>query len=129
MEKKQDMDPELQYKLEAMFNDDNELEVVSAESIARLKKVGNEFLKPGNFAPGDLVEWKPGCKNKRMPPEGIPAIVVEVIDPPIRDTEEQNAGSAYFREPLDLACGWIDSDGDFMVFHFDSRRFRLYEEK
>ncbi len=130
MAKKKSLDPALRRKLEGMLSehDDNEeIDVVTTESIEQLKEVGRDFLAKNRFQQGDLVEWKPGCKNKRMPPHGRPAIVVDVLETPIYDQEEKNSGSAYFREPLDLVCGFIDRDGDFLLFYFDSRRFRLFQ--
>ena len=34
-----------------------------------------------------------------------------------------DSGSPYFREPLDIVLGFVDGDGDFITYHFDSRRF------
>jgi hypothetical protein len=81
------------------------------------------------FAPGDLVTWKAGLKNRRVPRYGEPAVVVSVLDAPVLDSE-QESGSTYFRDPLDLVLGVIwDRDpgrGDFVTFHFDGRRFELW---
>lgn len=78
------------------------------------------------FKPGDLVTWKPGLMNRRVPLRGQPAVVVSVLAEPILDTETES-GSTYFREPHDLVLGVIwDKEpgrGDFVLFHFDSRRF------
>ena len=82
-----------------------------------LKQAFETFNQKNTFKPGDIVEWKPGMKHKRS--DG-PFIVVEVLDEPIVDTEN-GAGSAYFREPLDLRLGTF-VDGDFLIFHYDSRR-------
>ncbi|TVQ85703.1 MAG: hypothetical protein EA400_14890 [Chromatiaceae bacterium] len=61
-----------------------------------------------------------------MPLPGEPAVVVSVLESPVPDNE-QESGSTYFREPLDLVLGVIwDKEphrGDFVLFHFDSRRF------
>jgi hypothetical protein len=80
------------------------------------------FLKASVFRRGQLVKWKPKLKNRKRPAYGEPAIVVDVLDTPVFDGKEE-AGSAYFREPLDIILGVIDVDGDFATFHFDSRRF------
>jgi hypothetical protein len=69
-----------------------------------------------------LVRWKPGLKNKKRPEYNEPAVVVNVLLDPILDTSE-SAGSPYYRERLDLMLGLIDSDGDFVIFHFDQQRF------
>lgn len=82
---------------------------------------------PHPFKPGDLVTWKPGMQNKLKPGYGQPAVVLEVLQTPIFDGEKE-AGSAYFREPLDLVLGLIYDEGgrrgDFVVWYFDSRRFQ-----
>jgi hypothetical protein len=79
------------------------------------------------FKPGDLVGWKPGLRNRKVPSYGAPAIVIEVLDEPVLDKGEES-GSTYYREPHDLILGVLwDRDpgrGDFVTFHFDSRRFQ-----
>ena len=73
--------------------------------------------------PADIVYWKKGLRNKRLPKATQPAIVVELPEKTVHD-EDKDPGSAYFREPLDVILGFIDEeDGDFILFHFDSRRF------
>lgn len=73
------------------------------------------------FKPGDIVRWKADMKNKKRPAYHEPAVVVEVLYDPVMDLKD--SGSAYFREKLDLVLGLVDDDGDFILFHFDSRRF------
>ncbi len=84
------------------------------------------------FQAGDVVGWKVGLKNRRWPTYGKPAIVVEVLDSPVFDTEK-DSGDAYFREPLDLALGVFIEEGphrgDFVVWHFDSRRLQAWTSK
>ena len=79
------------------------------------------------FKPGDLVCWKPGLCNRRMPRAGMPAVVLEVLPDPVLD-DAKDSGDAYFREPLDIVLGvFIEQGrhrGDFITWHFDSRRFR-----
>lgn len=76
------------------------------------------------FAIGDLVEWKAGLRNKRWPQIDQPCVVIDVLAEPIRDHTAET-GSQYFREPLDLLIGYRHpSDGEFCVYHVDSRRFR-----
>lgn len=79
------------------------------------------------FRPGDLVTWKPGMSNKRIPRPGRPAVVVEILPDPVMDPT-RDAGDAYFREPLDIVLGvFIEQGrhrGDFIAWHFDSRRFQ-----
>ena len=88
-----------------------------------LKQAFETFNQKNTFKPGDIVEWKPGMKHKRS--DG-PFIVVEVLDEPIIDTNAE-AGSAYFREPLDLVLGSFIG-GDFVTFYYDSRRVQPVNE-
>ena len=73
------------------------------------------------FKPGDIVDWKPGLKNRKSVG---PFVVVEVLPTAIMSTDE-SSGSAYFREPLDIILGFV-YNGALVTFHFDSRRFQLY---
>ena len=86
----------------------------------QLKKAFDTFAEVNTFLPGDIIEWKPGMKNRRG--EG-PYIVVKVLDTPV--VPEFKTGTPLFNEPLDLAVGIIDvNDGEFMVYHVDSRRMQ-----
>ena len=76
------------------------------------------------FTPGQVVKWKPGLRNKKATG---PFVVVETLDPPRMNTEDQS-GSPYFCEPLDVVLGHVDSDGDFMLYHYDSRRMQPITE-
>jgi len=80
------------------------------------------FLDVECFQPGDLVQWKAGLKNKRLPQADQLGVVVEMLPAPITD-EDKSASGSYFMEPLDMKIGLVDSDGDFVIFHYDSRRF------
>jgi hypothetical protein len=93
------------------------------DEVARniLTEKANLLLEPTNPKVGMHMTWKPGMQNKKS--QG-PFVVLEVLDPAIFSPGVE-ASSPYFREPLDVICGRIDpSDGDFMVFHYDSRRFQ-----
>lgn len=93
----------------------------------KLSKARSDFyLDEGMIRPGQFVEWKPGLKNKRKPEYHQPVIVMELLDEPIYDKRAE-AGSPYFREPLDIILGFFDSDDDFVAYHFDSRRFKVVE--
>jgi hypothetical protein len=75
--------------------------------------------------PGDLAQWKPGLSNRKWPAYGVPVIVVGILEQPIYD-DNFKSGSCYFRESLDLLVGQLDSEGEFMVFHGDRRRYEPY---
>jgi len=80
------------------------------------------FQEATCFQPGDLVQWKAGLKNKRLPALDQLAVVVDMLPVPITDEDKGSSGS-YFLEPLDMKLGMVDDDGDFVIFHYDSRRF------
>ncbi len=77
--------------------------------------------------PGMLAVWKPGLKNRRFPRYGEPVVVVALLDAPIVNPD-QESGSPYFREPLDLLLGVVRGDDrEFLVYHADRRRFQPAE--
>lgn len=84
-----------------------------------------------DLQPGMLVTWKPGLSNKRLPPEGVAAVVIERLTQPLHDCDE--GGSTYFHEPLDLVVGVFLNTGphrgDFLIFHYDSRRFQPWTKQ
>jgi len=93
-----------------------------AERISTLKDLSSFLNQVHTFRPGDVVQWKPGLKNRKRPDYGEPAIVISTLDTPIFDASEE-AGSPYFHEPLTVVLGVVDPDGDLILFHFDGRRF------
>ena len=111
--------------------DDEPLEDLSGDLGAVLRERYRALTQPQRFAPGDLVTWKAGLKNRRVPRYGCPAVVVAVLNTPVWDAG-QDCGSTYFRETLDCVLGLIwDEDpgrGEFVTFHYDSRRFQLVAE-
>jgi hypothetical protein len=80
------------------------------------------------FHPGQIVQWKVGMKNRTKPAYAEPVIVMDVLNPPVYDLSEGKEGSNLFREPLTLVLGTHDTDGDFLLFHYDGRRFELAAE-
>jgi hypothetical protein len=83
--------------------------------------------RPHTFKAGDLVQWKAGLTNRKLPILGQPAIVVEVLAAPVKDTSDKT-GSTYYGETLDVRLGVLDPDGDFMVFHLPSVRFEPFND-
>jgi hypothetical protein len=112
--------------------DDERLADLAGDLGAALRARYQSFTERHAFSPGDLVGWKPGLKNKRFPRYGQPAVVVAVLETPVHDAES-DAGSTYFREPLDLVLGAIWDEepgrGELVTFHFDSRRFQPWNEE
>lgn len=80
------------------------------------------------FRVGDRVVWKDGLRNRLSPEYGEVVIITRSLAQPIADNE-RSAGCGYFNEPLDIAIAKLDSDGDLVEYHFDSRRFRLATEE
>lgn len=90
--------------------------------VQQLKELHQILIQSYSFTEGQVVKWKKGLKNKRLPEETQPAIVIKVLTSPVLKGEE-NSGSSYFREPLDLILGMVDRKGKFVTFHYDKRRF------
>jgi len=101
---------------------DHKMVALEPCSEALLRERLNSFLEKQYFQPGDLVQWKPGLKNKRLPQQDEMAVVVEMLPVPVTDQDKASSGS-YFLEPLDIKLGLLDEDGDFVIYHYDSRRF------
>lgn len=74
--------------------------------------------------PGDMVIWREGLKNKRYPDYGEAAVVLDVLDSPVVDLENDIA-SQYYGEELNTRIGFFDEDDDFVSFLFDGRRFEV----
>ena len=108
---------------------DEDLDTFVSDLAPVLLERYRQFQLRHQFAPGDLVTWKAGMATRRVPKPGQPAVVIEVLDKPVFDSEI-NSGSTYFREPLDIILGLIWDEeqgrGDFVTFYFNSQRFELY---
>lgn len=112
--------------------DDEPLEDLSGDLGTALRERYQLFERVHDFAPGDLVSWKPGLKHKRFPRYGQPAVVLEVLATPVLDPMTE-AGATYFREPLDVVIGvlWDEGTerGELIAYHYDSRRFQPWNEE
>jgi hypothetical protein len=97
------------------------------ETREHLRELFKRLQLRHDFAPGQLVQWKQGLKNRRLPEYGVPVIVLEVLSEPVTDAEN-GAGSAYFREPLSLVLGVLLQSGDLGRYHYDGQRFEPYPE-
>jgi hypothetical protein len=89
--------------------------------IVHLNELHRSLATVHTPSPGDIVCWKDGLKNRKRPAYGEPAIVIEVLKEPVFEGTD-DAGSPYFREPLTLVLGLLNGD-DFLIFHYDGRRF------
>lgn len=97
------------------------------ENAKRLKELFAEYSKPQKLEVGQLVQWKAGMRNRKVPEYGVPAIVWEELPPGHMD-EGVNSGDIAYREPLTHRIGFIDErDGDLLVFTYDGSRFEPYQ--
>ena len=71
------------------------------------------------------MKWKEHLKNRKLPHKNQPAIVIERLAIPVISTDNES-GSPYFLETLDIILGIIVGDGTFLTFYYDSRRFEPY---
>ncbi len=87
----------------------------------------NKLRNVHEFKKGQFVKWKKGLKNKKFPTEEQPAIVIKILDEPIYS--DFDSSTPYFREPLDLLLGFIGPNNDFVIFHYDKRRFEPFDRE
>jgi len=100
-----------------------------AEVKEKLLQSYSSLCEKYSFKVGQLIEWKEGLKNKARPRQGEPAIVIELYDNPVFDSEK-DSGTPYFREPLDMVIGVIENTADtILFFHVDKRRFKPAENE
>ena len=105
---------------------DEPLSIDEKNKIAsQLQGIHKSFLVSHDFKVGSLVIWKDNLKNRIMPKNDEPAIVIEILDNPVFGKED--SGSPYFREPLNMIIGLLGKEGQMLLFHVDSRRFRLFD--
>ncbi|MDM8557835.1 hypothetical protein [Candidatus Parabeggiatoa sp. HSG14] len=112
-------------KLASESDDDTTEDNYDENHVANLQKTYESFLEKHNFKKGQLVKWKKGLCNRPLPMENQPAIVMEILENKLLQSEQETA-STYFREPLDIVLGLIDRDGTLITFHYDSGRFEPY---
>jgi hypothetical protein len=95
-------------------------------SVEELRRRHALLEEKHEFKPGDVVQWKQGLRDRRVPEYGVPVIVVEVKPGNVDPTTE--SGTPYFQCPCDLVVGFGDPRGDFVLYHNDARRFEPYTE-
>lgn len=92
-----------------------------------LGKIFEVLQKKNSFRPGDIVKWKPRLRNRVYPDIDQPAIVIEMLEPPIRDLARGESGSLYFQELLDIRVGVIlPGTGDLAEYLLPSKRLEPY---
>ena len=93
------------------------------EYIEKLKNRHTSLSNRVQFKEGDIVIWKQGLKNKRLPLYNQTGIVIKINNPAIEDRD------ASYSETLDFKVGFISPDDEFIAFNYDSSRFELYVKK
>jgi len=97
----------------------------AAEKLVTLQRT---YAEAQRFRVGDLVMWKSGMRNRRLPTYGQLVIVSAVVDC-VRYGAEKSSGSPYFREPETIKIAFVDEDdGEFVEFFMDGARFRVVPE-
>ncbi len=91
-------------------------------SLEEIRKIVADFNPINGLKPGDVVVWKDDMKNLRWPHYNDPIVVVEVFDEPRRFVGKH--ASPHWTDRYDFTAGWFDEDGEFVVYAFDSRRFK-----
>ena len=77
------------------------------------------------LAPGDIVLWKSGLRNRGLPKYGEPAIVMETFDHAVEKMIE-HGGQAIGIDLIDTVIGAYDDDGDFLMACTDSQRLERW---
>ena len=88
------------------------------DHIERLRKRADALSKETDFTVGDIVIWKDGLKNKRVPNYGQPSIVLSLIDPPLIDKDDVTDSESY-----NVQLGFIVDGDEFLTFNYPSQRF------
>lgn len=92
------------------------------EYLEKLKKRASSIGEKEHFNVGDFLIWKDGLKNKRFPAYGQPSILLEKIEPPLTDSDVS------YNEELDIQLGFISEKDEFLIFNYDSSRFKLFKK-
>lgn len=117
------------FKKEVLSFLEGKKRVLSLDEIGeKLISYRKSILEEGEFKEGDLVQWKDGLKNRRFPDYNEPAIIMEVLDEPIYNEDEEPA-SPYYNEPLTIKIGFLVDERDFITYLVNQRRLEKFAEK
>jgi hypothetical protein len=126
MSKQQDVIAEILKSFSEKDSDNEEERNYGEEHLAQLRSACENFLNKETFEVEQIVKWKKNLKNRKLPHKNQPAVVIAILDEPVISTDDES-GSPYFLETLDIILGIINDDGTFLTFYYDSRRFESYE--
>lgn len=136
-----DLPPEIQRILsraiEAKLNGQEEAQDTSgpfpsaqAEAqAAQLANLRESYNQVHYFRAGDLIQWKAGLSNRSLPRYGQPVIVLSASFEPVVLDDHRAAMTPAFRETLDIKVAVLDTDGEFIAYHYDSARFEPYVQQ
>jgi hypothetical protein len=101
---------------------------ISNDVSSVLQQKVDSLLTTSSIKAGDVVRWKKGLKNRKLPKENVCCVVIDVLENPIiQDTRD--AGTPYYREPLDLVLAMLDDNSDLILLHYDQRRFEVVKKR
>lgn len=84
------------------------------------------YAETTRFKPGQLVCWKPLMQNRSIPVDEEPAVVISHLKKPVISPDNES-GSPFYREELDLIIGVLDEEYNFLRFYVDSHRFERWQ--
>ena len=90
----------------------------------RLRRIAALYREEYIFKPGDLVMWKPGLKDCRVPEYGEPVVVLEVAPGNISSCDDSH--NRKYREPCDVRVGVYPDGSTFVGFWMDGKRLQPY---
>lgn len=89
-----------------------------------LKMAHEVFHQQHSFSEGDLIQFKPGMKHRKVPGKGQPAVVMELLEEPLKDPQA-GFGDHYATCQYDMIIG-VFMKGEFINFYADSRRYEPF---
>ena len=102
--------------------DTNELTEEQRDRAEELTRFMTALHQPAPaLVPGDIVRWKPGMRDSKVPKDNQQVVVMETF--PAYVSDKRGACATGFREPVDVRLAYLDEDDDVRIFAFDSRRF------
>lgn len=115
---------------EALFGADWAKETSAPQPEAVLATLQERYAalveKGPGFAPGDVVEFKPGLSLLKDEAAYRPMVVVEDLRSNGRGELGRMVADSYFYERKDYLCFYLDTEGSSFLIAVDGRRLRPY---
>jgi len=87
-------------------------------------EAGQRYLQKHDLVPGQLVRWKKGLRNAKIPGDGEPAVILEVV--PGMRSEAGDLGGSHDFEPNEIRVGIIN-EGRLFAWWLDANRFEPWD--